>query len=81
MYSSAATNLMAIAIANKDQKQATEILSDAIGIAIAFGLVFGIATYALCPTILKAMTGAASTDVLAPAITYVKIRSLLGLFL
>lgn len=70
----AATNLLAIAIANKDQGQATDILSDAIGIALVFGVLFGVATYLACPSILRAMTGAASTDLLGPAITYVKIR-------
>lgn len=70
----AATNLMAIAIANKDKEQAREILSDAIGISLLFGLVFGVATYLSCPAILKAMTGSASPDMLAPAISYVQIR-------
>ncbi len=65
---------MAIAIANKDQKQAREILSDAIGISLLFGLVFGVATYFTCPAILKAMTGSASSEMLAPAISYVQIR-------
>lgn len=65
---------MAIAIANRDQKQATEILSDAIGIALVFGVLFGAATYVLCPSILSAMTGGASSEILAPAISYVQIR-------
>ena len=65
---------MAIAIASKDQRQATDILSDAIGISLVFGVLFGVATYLACPSILKAMTGSASTEMLGPAITYVKIR-------
>ena len=65
---------MAIAIANRDQRQATEILSDAIGISLSFGLLFGAATFLICPSILGAMTGTASTEVLSPAIDYVRIR-------
>lgn len=71
---------MAIAIANRDRQQATEILSDAIGIALVFGVLFGLATHLLCPSILAAMTGASSPDVLAPAISYVRIRFLTGNF-
>lgn len=73
MLGVAATNLMAIAIANKDQKQAVDILSDAVGIALVCGVLFGAATYFACPSILEAMTGS-SADVLAPAISYVQIR-------
>ena len=64
---------MAVAIANKDQRQAVDILSDAVGIALVFGVLFGAGTYLACPSILKAMTGA-SAEVLGPAISYVQIR-------
>lgn len=65
---------MAIAIANRNQKQAVDILSDAVGIALVLGVLFGVATYLACPSILEAMTGS-SSDVLGPAISYVQIRS------
>jgi Na+-driven multidrug efflux pump len=69
----AATNLMAIAIANRNQNQAVDILSDAVGIALVLGVLFGVGTYLACPSILRAMTGS-SSDVLGPAISYVQIR-------
>lgn len=70
----ATTNLMAIAIANRNQNQAVDILSDAVGIALVLGVLFGVGTYLACPSILRAMTGS-SSDVLGPAISYVQIRS------
>lgn len=70
----AATNLMAISIANRNQAQANETLSDAIGIALMFGAIFGVFTYFAAPSILQAMTGAASASIVEPASTYVQIR-------
>ena len=45
---------MALAIANKDQKQANDVLSDAVGIALMFGLFFGAVTYFSAPSMLQA---------------------------
>ena len=65
---------MAISIAQRNQKQATEILSDAIGIALLLGVAFGVVTYLAAPALLQAMTGAASADLVRPASSYVRIR-------
>lgn len=70
---------MAICIANRDQKQANETLSDAVGIALLVGVIFGALTYWLAPSILQAMTGAASASIVEPASTYVQIRFFLAL--
>ena len=71
----AATNLMAISIANRNQSQANETLSDAIGIALLFGLVFGLITYIVAPSVLQTMTSSTSTQMVEPASIYVRIRS------
>ena len=64
---------MAVAIANKDQRQAVDILSDAVGIALVFGVLFGAGTYPGCPPLLQAMEGA-SAEVLGPPLSYLPAR-------
>lgn len=70
----AATNMLAISFSRRDKKQASAILSDAIAIAAVLGCCLAVAMYFYAPPALRAINGAASAELVQPAITYVRWR-------
>ncbi|KAK9842099.1 hypothetical protein WJX81_008345 [Elliptochloris bilobata] len=72
----ATTNMLAISFARRNRAAAGDVLSDALGIACVLGCVLAATLYAAAPTALSAIAGEASRDVIAPALSYVRIRCL-----
>ena len=70
----AATNMLAISFSRRDKKQASAILSDAIAIAGVLGCALAAAMYFYAPPALRAINGAASAELVQPAVTYVRWR-------
>ena len=66
--------MLAISFARQKRKQAGEVLSDALAISLVLGAGFGAFLYVASPAILQAMTGGAAPAVVAPALSYVRIR-------
>ena len=70
----AATNMLAISFSRRDKKQASAILSDAIAIAGVLGCALAAAMFFYAPPALRAINGAASAELVQPAVTYVRWR-------
>jgi hypothetical protein len=70
----AATNMLAVSFARNDTAAASGVLSDALGIAFILGTVLAVALYVAAPAALSAIAGSASREVIAPALSYVRIR-------
>lgn len=70
----AVTNMLAICFAKRDKKGVNEVLSDSLSIALVLGTLLGLTFYAISPSLLSRIAGPASADVVAPALSYVRIR-------
>ena len=70
----AATNMLAIAFAHQDREGASQIVSDALAIALTAGVCLGIALYFIAPSALTQIAGPRSAALAGPAATYVRIR-------
>ena len=66
--------MLAVSFARRDRAAASAVLSDALGIAVVLGCGLAAALYAAAPAALAAIAGEASRDVIAPALSYVRIR-------
>lgn len=70
----AVTNMLAVCFAKRDKKGVNEVLSDSLSIALVMGTALAVACYAISPWLLSRIAGPASADVVAPALSYVRIR-------
>ena len=66
--------MLAVSFARRDRAAAGAVLSDALGIAIVLGCALAAALYVAAPAALAAIAGEASRAVIAPALSYVRIR-------
>lgn len=73
-FHGAVTNMLAVCFAKRDKKGVNEVLSDSLSIALVMGVVLAVACYAISPWLLARIAGPASADVVAPALSYVRIR-------
>lgn len=66
--------MLAVSFARRDRAAASAVLSDALGIAVVLGCGLAAALYVAAPAALAAIAGEASREVIAPALSYVRIR-------
>ena len=66
--------MLAVSFARRDRAAASAVLSDALGIAVVLGCALAAALYVAAPAALAAIAGEASREVIAPALSYVRIR-------
>lgn len=66
--------MLAVSFARQDREAAGAVLSDALGIACVLGCALAVLLYAGAPAALSAIAGEASREVIAPALSYVRIR-------
>ena len=73
--------MLAIAFARRDKAAAQRIISQGISMALASGLLLGAAVFLAAPSALARLAGPNSASVVAPALSYVRIRWGLCMFL
>lgn len=66
--------MLALSFARQDREAAGAVLSDALGIAAVLGCALAAVLYVAAPAVLAAIAGQASREVIAPALSYVRIR-------
>ena len=66
--------MLAISFANEDREAAGRIMSDALAIALASGVLLAIALYYAAPAALARIAGPRSAALVGPALSYVRIR-------
>ena len=66
--------MLAISFARQDKELASAILSDALAIAAILGCLLAVVMYLAAPAYLQRLAGQASATLVAPAVTYVRIR-------
>jgi ABC-type dipeptide/oligopeptide/nickel transport system permease subunit len=68
------TNMLAITLAKREKATAENIVSDSLAIAVLLGVALGVGLYSVSPWALSKIAGSSSSELVAPALSYVRIR-------
>ena len=68
------TNLLAVAFARRDKAEARRIISEGLSMALGLGVALGAVVFLAAPAVLQRLAGAKSAELVAPALSYVRIR-------
>ncbi|CAM9161887.1 unnamed protein product [Phaeothamnion confervicola] len=72
----ATTNLLATALADKDETEAQRVVSHALAIAVSFGVAVLAAVQLFAPFLLRVASGGSSPALIPPALLYTRFRIL-----
>ena len=70
----AVTNMLAVAFARRDKPAARRIISEGLSMALGLGVALGALVFFAAPSALQRLAAAKSAELIAPALTYTRIR-------